>query len=58
MITETTTLYSDLQGRLFPVSHLFTELDNASYCTGTVCFLPGTQVDTIQIPQEGHLPPK
>lgn len=59
MVTETTRLYSDLQGRgrLFPVSHLLTELDNTSYFTGTMCPLPGTQVDTIQIPQEEYLPP-
>lgn len=28
------------------------------YFTGTVCLLPGTQVDTIKIPQEGYLPPE
>lgn len=59
MVIETTTLYSDLQGcgRLFPLSHLFTKLHNASNFTGRVCPLPGTQVDIIKILQEEYLPP-
>lgn len=62
MIIETTTLYSDLHqgsGRLFPLSHLFTEQDSGAPCfTVTVCLLPGPQVDTIKIPQEGRVPPE